>query len=147
MQNINYSEFHDYLREALQCGLVSFSTDVQLVYENFKVFRIIKRPNNEIVKVLENSDFLSYAEDISNKKRFKDYQISHYSCSCHINKNDLINLFKLQKNNKRRLIRFELQCSFGVIDISKNGHVDLWRYKTFSPEKLNFEEVMVHEAS
>lgn len=123
-----YMRFPSVLREALMSGRVSFKQGTKFAYAPFLVYRGITREPGESLAITRN-DFLSYAELGKKPRGLKNPGISLYSCSCFVEKDELLAALKLPRFNKK-IIFGELRDTYGPQRTNlANKHVDWWIYE------------------
>lgn len=129
-----YLRFPSVLRNALLMEEVSFEEDTKITYAPFKVFRGITREPGESLDI-QKTDFLSYAELKKKVRGKKAPGIGWYSCSCFIEKNELVEALKLPRYNKK-IIEGIIKDEFGPQKTNyETKHVDLWLYENAAIEQ------------
>lgn len=144
MKESYYQAFPSVLRKALEDGKVSFDgveSDLEMEFEEFQAYRVLKRTfETDSFEVLE-SDFDSQAEmkekgtlPAVQLRDFDESDIGNYSCSFSSEPKSLSNVMRLRTKPERRLAIGKLKQQFGILKKKNesNGHIHLWRYEAVS---------------
>lgn len=131
MDDSFYLSFPCVLKDALKCHKVEFPEDIKILFDSFDAYRVITRKIDGVINISPD-DFLSQIE-IHYKsgnyvKGANPKKIGSYSCSFFKEKEELITILSLPKDNKH-IIFGSIKQTNGAIRINnKTTHIDLWLY-------------------
>lgn len=134
----NYEKFPAVIREMLVAG-ISFPEGTRFSYDKFIAYRVVTRAEGDFSSLISDNDFKSYKELGKTIKKKRIIGISrddtnetlnpdYYSVSFALEKEKLINQFKMPKPTKRMIQGFIHEES-GPQYTNKEGHVSWWLYE------------------